>query len=243
MTDDLAIPMSARTNPGAAGRWRLHVLLAVQSLVVVLVSLNRLGSWTEGYVAPNQFLRWVDLGNVVLALVSLVAFYLLKRHVEAGAVSGLGLGVTFVVGAFLLAASYGDHETTNYLHVRFCPDAAAGRLCDIIAYHDDSFSHLMFFAGFTIINLVIMLTQVRHPDPHPSGRWDTVLITFNALFIGAGIVANLAFEAIGLDLYVVAVIAALALGLLLLRPRQPILQYYAIAYIVGLVGTALIKLT
>jgi hypothetical protein len=38
---------------------------------VVLVSLNRLGSWADGYVAPNQFLRWVDLNNMVLALVSL----------------------------------------------------------------------------------------------------------------------------------------------------------------------------
>ena len=100
----------------------------------------------------------------------------------------------------------------------------------------------MFFAGFTIINLVIMLTQVRHPD-RIFGRWDTVLVALDALFIAAGIMANLAFEAIGLDLYVVAVMAALALGLLLRRPRQPILQYYAIAYIVGLVGTALIKLT
>ena len=126
---------------------------------------------------------------------------------------------------------------------RFCPNGSVAQLCDIIAYHDDGFSHLLFFAGFTIINLVIMLTQVRRPDPHPPSKWDTVLIALNALFIGAGILANLAFEAIGLDLYVVAVIAAVALGLLLRRPRQPIMQYFTIAYIVGLAGTALLKLT
>jgi hypothetical protein len=39
----------------------VHRLLGVQSLVVVLVSVNRLGSWTDGYVARNEFLRWVDL--------------------------------------------------------------------------------------------------------------------------------------------------------------------------------------
>lgn len=53
----------------------------------------------------------------------------------------------------------------------------------------------------------------------------------NGLFIGAGIVANLAFEVIGLDLYVVALLAALAL-----------VVYYSCAYSVGLVVTILIKL-
>ncbi len=106
---------------------RMHLLLGVQSLVVVLVSVNRLGSWTEGYVAPNQFLRWVDLNNMILALFSLLAFYLLREQLteEPAARPGAthrGLALTFIVGAYLLAASYGSHEVTNYLHVRFCPD-------------------------------------------------------------------------------------------------------------------------
>ena len=58
---------------------RIHSLLAVQSVVAILVSINRLGTWTLGYVLPNQFLRWVDFNNMlVLPLISLVAFYLLK---------------------------------------------------------------------------------------------------------------------------------------------------------------------
>jgi hypothetical protein len=225
----------------------LHLLLGVQSLVVVLVSVNRLGSWTKGYVAPNEFLRWVDLNNMLLALVSLVAFYLLKEHLayESPAFGGRAhraLGVTFVVGAYLLAASYGSHEVTNYLHVRFCPDETATRLCDVVAYNDDGFSHLVFFAGFTVVNLVIMLTQLVFPDREPLTLVDTLLVVFNGLFIGAGIFANLAFERIGLDLYVVAVIAVLAVGLLVRRPREPVLRYYAVAYVVGLLATAVAKL-
>jgi hypothetical protein len=223
-----------------------HALLGVQSLVVVLVSLNRLGTWSQVYVAGNEFLRWVDLFNLVLALVSLVAFHLLREHLasEGGSrpAADRTLGVGFIVGAYLLAASYGTHEVTNYLHVRFCAESA-DRLCQIIAYHDDGFSHLMFFAGFTVINLVIMLTQVAHPSPVVPTIADTVLIVVNALFIGAGIFANLAFEEIGLDLYVVAIIAALSVLLLWRMPRQPILRYYAVAYVVGLVATALVKLT
>ena len=36
---------------------RIHALLGVQSLVAILVSINRLGAWTLGYVLPNEFLR------------------------------------------------------------------------------------------------------------------------------------------------------------------------------------------
>lgn len=39
---------------------RIHWLLSVQTGVILLGSLNRLGSWTLGYVAANEFLRWVD---------------------------------------------------------------------------------------------------------------------------------------------------------------------------------------
>ena len=34
-------------------------------VVVVLVSVNRLSALTLSYVAPNQFLRWVDLINML----------------------------------------------------------------------------------------------------------------------------------------------------------------------------------
>jgi hypothetical protein len=77
----------------------------------------------------------------------------------------------------------------------------------------------------------------RSNDPHKS------LIGARKLFIGAGIFANLAFEEIGLDLHVVAIIAALAVGLLWRRRGQPILRYHAVAYLVGLVATGVAKLT
>lgn len=153
------------------------------------------------------------------------------------------MGLSFIVGAYLLAAGYGDHETNNYLHGRFCPPQDTGQLCAIIGYHDDGFSHLLFFAGFTTINLVIMLTQVRHPARQPLTRRDVAVLYVNALFIAAGIVANLAFETIVYDLYVVAAVALAAGGLLLRYRSQPILIYYTVAYVLGLVITAALKLT
>ena len=117
---------------------RIHSLLAVQSVVAILVSINRLGTWMLGYVLPNEFLRWVDFNNMlVLPLISLVAFYLLKKTIEYDSPlregrSHLAINLVFIVGVYLLASSYGDHEVTNYLHVRFCLDDSTSDLCRIV---------------------------------------------------------------------------------------------------------------
>jgi hypothetical protein len=238
-------PIDSRVQASARpSRLGLHLLLASQSVIVVLLSINRLSSATTGFVVENEFLRWVDLNNLILGLASLVTAYLLIRHLEYDSPRRHGsahrvLGLAFFVGAVLYAASYGDHEVTNYLNTRFCGTVdAAGAPCEIIAFHDNEFSHYLFFVGFTVINISIMLTQVVFPDDRPSTLADNALVALNALFVAAGIVANLGFEEIGLDLYVVAAVATLATVLLVRNRRQLILRYYAIAYVVGLAGAA-----
>jgi hypothetical protein len=199
-------------------------------------------------VAPNQFLRWVDLNNMlVLPLLSVVAFYLLKRQMESGRVvqnsrAQLALNLAFLVAVYLLGASYGAHEVTNYLHVRFCPPAEQNLLCSIIAFNDDEFSHWVFFAGFALINAALLFWQALFPHPQRLARLDLLLLGINGLFIGAGIFANLAFEVIGLDLYVVALLAALALILLVRKGAQPLYVYYTTAYWLGLAATVVYKL-
>jgi hypothetical protein len=241
-----SISASAKA-PASAKLAPVHWLLAVQSLVVVLVSINRLGSLTLNYVASNEFLRWVDFHNMLtLPLISVLAFYLLKKQLErTGTVRSerahLALNLVFLVGVYLLGASYGDHEVTNYLHVRFCQADASSALCRIVIFNDDEFSHWVFFTGFVLMNAALMLFQVIFPFPsRPSGR-DLLFLAVNGLFIGAGIFANLAFEAIGFDLYVVALLAVLAVALLWRRGPQPLLVFYSVAYTLGLVGTFLYK--
>ncbi len=226
---------------------RIHVLLAVQSLLVVGVSINRLGKWTLGYVAPNEFLRWVDFHNMLtLPLVSIVAFYLLKKEVEAAGPSRSDRGqlwanVAFVVGVYLLGAGYGDHEVTNYLHSRFCGRGDTSPLCRIVIFNDDELSHWVFFAGFVLVNAALMVLQALFPRRAAPSASDLVLLAANGLMIGAGVFANLAFERIGLDLYVIALLAIVAFALLRRLGKQPLLVYYATAYGLGLVATALYK--
>ena len=218
---------------------RIHILLGIQSIIGILVSLNRLGPWTLGYVLSNQFLRWVDLNNILLSLASLVALYLLKKTIEydSPAREGgthLAWNLVFIVGVFITAASYGDHELTNYLHQRFCSTETTSDLCRIIIFNDDEFSHWVFFTGFVMVNTAILFLQNIFPYRGKISSSDIALLTLNALFLGAAILANLGFEEIGLDLYVVTLLALISTYLLWRRGRQPMFIYYTIAYWLGL---------
>jgi len=218
---------------------RIHSLLAVQSVVAILVSVNRLGTWTLGYVLPNQFLRWVDFNNMlILPLISLVAFYLLKKTIEYDSParegrSHLTVNLVFIIGVYLLAASYGDHEVTNYLHVRFCLDDSASDLCRIVIFNDDEFSHWVFFTGFVMMNAALLFLQNLFPHTEKLIGKDIVLLVVNSIFLAAGILANLGFEEIGLDLYVVAFLAILSVYFLWKRGKQPLFVYYSSAYGLG----------
>lgn len=238
--------MAAQSITGRRLSW-LHTLLAVQSVVIVLLSINRLSTLTLGYVAANQFLRWVDFNNMlVLPLISLSAFYLLKKYLEYTNAAREGfwhraLGLTFMIGVYLLGAGYGDHEVTNYLHSRYCAQDQTSDLCRIIIFNDDEFSHWVFFAGFVLTNAVLMLLQLVFPWQAKLTKGDLALLVVNGLFIALGVFANLAFEVIGLDLYIVALLAILAVGLLWRYGRQPLLIYYSTAYLLGLIATGLYK--
>jgi hypothetical protein len=220
-----------------------HTLLGVQSLVAILVSVNRLGTWTLGYVLPNEFLRWVDFNNMlILPLISVVASYLLKKTIEYNSPQReskphLGWNLVFIVGLYLLAASYGDHEVTNYLHQRFCAADTTSDVCRIVIFNDDEFSHWIFFTGFVMVNAAILFLQNIFPLRERLTNTDFALLVLNALFLGAGVFANLGFEEIGLDLYVVALLAFISVYLLWRRGRQPMFIYYTIAYWLGLVGS------
>jgi hypothetical protein len=221
---------------------RIHTLLGVQSVLAILVSINRLGTWTLGYVLPNEFLRWVDLNNILIALISAVALYLLKKTLEYDSPAREGRAhmswnLIFIVSLYLTAVSYGDHEMTNYLHFRFCLNDTTSDLCRIVIFNDDEFSHWLFFAGFILGNAAILFIQDLFPHRGNLSGVDIGLLLLNSLFLGLGVLANLGFEEIGLDLYVVALLAIISAYLLWQRGKQPIFIYYTAAYWLGLIGS------
>ena len=218
---------------------RIHILLGIQSLIGILVSVNRLGPWTLGYALSNQFLRWVDINNLLLSLTSLAALYLLKKTIEYNSPAReghahLAWNLVFIIGVYLTAASYGNHEVTNYLHQRFCTTDITSDLCRIVIFNDDEFSHWIFFTGFVMVNTAILFLQGLFPHRGTPSNGDVALLGLNALFLGTAILANLGFEEIGLDLYIVALLALISTFFLWRRGRQPMFIYYTVAYWLGL---------
>ena len=240
------VPALPEGEPERAWLRRLHVLLGAQSLLLVLASINRLTGLTDAAVLPHGSLRVVELLNLlVLPPASALAYYLLLEHLLGGVAPDRrrALRLAFLGALYLFAMSYGMHEPANSLNERFC-GGETGPLCQIVAYQDDELSHQLFFAGFAGIAAVLLIAQAVATGPAAAalrGR-DRGIVLANATLIAAAIVANLGFEEIGLDLLVVAFVAALALALLRMRGTRPLIVYFAWAYVAGLLATMLAQL-
>jgi hypothetical protein len=225
---------------------RLHVLLTAQSALLVLASINRLWDATDVRVLPHGSLRVVDVLNLlVLAPASALVLYLMLEHVlgDASDRARRRLRLAFLAALYAFAASYGMHEPADFLHAEFCGGRERGALCESVTYHDDELSHGLFFVGLAAMDAVLLLAQAGASSLGTRlGRRDLLLVLANASVVAVAIVANLGFEEIGLDLFIVAGVAALALLLLRHRGRRALIVYFGWAYLAGLVATLAVKL-
>ncbi|MEK7517037.1 MAG: hypothetical protein AAB583_00675 [Patescibacteria group bacterium] len=231
---------------------KIHLLLTGLSVTILLLSLNRFTSFTLSYLQPYDFLRWLDFNAMIpIPLLSILLYYFLLREVTYESSFKktklyIFLFTLFTVGVYLFGASSGNHEVTNYLNTRFCERGTIDSpLCNIIAYNDDEFSHLIYYLGFVFMNVVLLLMEYNMPRKKGMVKKDYIFVSLNALFIGLGIFANLAFEEIGIDLYVFGFLMVLSLYLLYSKKvvsKFPITYYFAVSYTIGVVGTSIFKL-
>ena len=229
---------------------RVHLLLTGLSLVILLLSLNR--SFTLSYLQPFDFLRWLDFNAMIpIPLLSIILYYfLLKDTVRDSVFKKTALYsflfVMFITSVYLFGVSSGDHEVTNYLNTRFCDRGEIkSTLCNIISYNDDEFSHYVYYLGFVLMNLVLIFMEYNVPRQKAMTRKDYIFVSLNALFIGLGVYANLAFEEIGIDLYVFGFLMLVSLYILFIKKivsKLPLTYYFAFSYTVGVVGTTIYKL-
>lgn len=231
---------------------RMHLLLTGLSIVILLLSINRLTSFTLSYLQPYDFLRWIDFNAMIpIPLLSIILYYLLLRELiyESSFKKTklyILLFLLFITGVYLFGASSGNHEVTNYLNTRFCEKGTIdSSLCNIIAYNDDEFSHIIYYLGFVFMNIVLLLMEYNMPRKKGMVKKDYIFVSANALFIALGIFANLAFEEIGIDLYFFGFLMLLSLYLLYSKKivsKLPLTYYFAVSYTVGVVGTGIYKL-
>ncbi|MBI2600576.1 hypothetical protein HYW42_01370 [Candidatus Daviesbacteria bacterium] len=233
---------------------RFHLILTGLSLNIILLSLNRLTEFTQGYLQPFEFLRWLDFNAMLpIPLLSVLLYYLLRKEVLydspfSKSTLYIILALIFIAGVYFFGAGSGDHEVTNYLNSRFCQ---AGRvdspICNIISFNDDQFSHYVYYLGFVLLNISLMFLEHFYPRKDSVFKIDLILIVANSLFIAAGIFANLAFEEAVIDLVVFSSVMILALYLLIFTQRKltwlPVTFYFALSYTLGVLATLLYKLS
>ena len=230
---------------------RVHLILTGLTLTIILLSINRLTNFTQNYLQPFEFLRWLDFNAMLpIPLMSIILYYLLKREIvydspflKTG--KYILLMVVLITGIYFFGAGSGDHEVTNYLNYRFCDQGKVDSpICNIIHYNDDEFSHYVYYVGFILMNVALMLIEYNLPRKNDVKKKDLILISVNSLFIALGIFANLAFEEIGLDLVFFGSVMLLSIYLLLQKSykKLPVTFYFGVAYTVGVVGTLLYKM-
>ena len=230
---------------------RVHLILTGLTLTIILLSINRLTNFTQNYLQPFEFLRWLDFNAMLpIPLMSIILYYLLKREIvydspflKTG--KYILLMVVLITGIYFFGAGPGDHEVTNYLNFRFCDQGKVDSpICNIIKYNDDEFSHYVYYVGFILMNVALMLIEYNLPRKNEVKKKDLILISVNSLFIALGIFANLAFEEIGLDLVFFGSVMLLSIYLLLQKSykKLPVTFYFGVAYTVGVVGTLLYKM-
>lgn len=231
---------------------RVHLILTGLSLTIIALSVNRLTNLTQGYLQPFEFLRWLDFNAMIpIPLASIILYYLLKREivydspfVKKGLYAFLML--LFVSGIYFFAAGSGTHEVTNYLNSRFCDfGKTQNALCNIIGYNDDQFSHYVYYLGFVLINVALMLFEAKLPRKKAVSKINLIFVAVNSLFIALGIFANLAFEEALIDIFVFGGVMLLSLYLLFFKVKKvgqlPVTYYFAVSYTLGVVATIFYK--
>ena len=220
---------------------RFHLILIGLSSSIVILSLNRLTPITQTYLQPFEFLRLMDvLAMIPIPLSSVLLYVLLKEQITKS--THVLYTLILITGIYLFAAGSGDHEVTNYLNIRFCDSGkSTTAICNSIAYNDDEFSHYVYYAGFILLNIALMAYEYSYPRIKPIRGIDIAGIFANSFIIGLGIFANLAFEEIGIDLYIFGAVMLLAIWLLF-KGKQPATylpatMYFAMSYALGVTGT------
>ncbi|MBX3037427.1 MAG: hypothetical protein KF758_11015 [Anaerolineales bacterium] len=217
-------------------RLQIHGLLFLQSVMLIVFSVNRLSSLTAFPVNNNPFIRWTEIINLlVIPPVEILIFYFLMRVLGGkDGIANLSLNIVFLLGVYLLGASYGNHETTNYLNNSFCfPNEVGSELCKAIEYHDNLFSHWLFFTGFVFLNGSLICLQWLSNVAIALSKRDLLLLAINGVILATGIFFNLIFQTAGPDIIVIVLLALLSYYIWLKSGTKPLTIYYLVAFGVG----------
>jgi len=232
---------------------RLHILFSLNSLVVVLVSIERFSFTTHILLQPYQFLRLHEaLQIVVLILATVIIPFFLFQEVTSdfslltkNKRRGMLLGSVFITGIYFYASGNAFHELASFLFNQYCDVTnVSGQLCGSLFFNDYYTGNVLYFIGAFLFTLALILLEIVQPHVLMTKR-DMWLLVPNGLIYALAIVAYAGFDRVLVGLVYSLVTTLVVVVIILIYRKElrslPITSYTALTYIVGTLVACLVR--
>jgi hypothetical protein len=232
---------------------RLHILFSLNSLAVVLVSVERFSFTTRVLLQPYNFLRLheaIQITILILATV-IIPFLLFKEAtgdfslLTKGSKKNLALAVIFVSGVYFYASGNAFHELASFLFNQYCDvTRVAGALCSGFFFNDYYIGNILYFIGAFLMTITLILFEVSQPRLSMTRR-DFWLILPNCIIYALAILAYAGFDRVLVGLVYAIVTTLVVVGLLFSQRKAiqhlPITYYTALTYLLGTLAACIVR--
>ncbi len=232
---------------------RLHFLFSLNSLVVVLVSIERFSFTTHILLQPYQFLRLHEAVQITVLILAtaIIPFFLLKEVTDnfslltKGKKSNLFLGVLFLAGIYLYASGNAFHELASFTLNQYCNvSTLSSPLCQGLFFNDYYTGNVLYFVGAFLFTIALILLEVAQPHLEMTRR-DIWLLLPNCLIYALAIVAYAGFDRVLVGLVDSLCTTIVVVGILLINRkvvrRLPLTNYTALTYLIGTLIACLVR--
>lgn len=232
---------------------RLHILFSLNSLVVVLVSIERFSFTTHVLLQPYQFLRLHEAIQIVVLILAtaIIPFFLFQEVtgnfslLAKGKKHSMLLGVVFIAGLYFYASGNAFHELASFILNQYCDvNRVSGQLCAGLFFNDYYTGNVLYFIGAFLFTLALVLLEISQPRILMTRR-DLWLLVPNCLIYALAIVAYAGFDRVLVGL-IYALLTTLVVSGILLKYRKevrslPFTDYTALTYTIGALVACFIR--
>jgi|SRR5947209_1688774 len=232
---------------------RLHILFSLNSLAVVLISIERFSFTTRILLQPYQFLRLHEALQIVVLILAtvLIPFFLFQEvtaHFSLLAKDkkrGMFLGSVFIAGIYFYASGNAFHELASFLLNQYCDVArVSGQLCGSLFFNDYYTGNILYFIGAFLFTLALILLEIVQPRILMTKR-DLWLLVPNSLIYALAIVAYAGFDRVLVGLVYSLITTLVVVAILLIHRRElrflPVTSYTALTYVIGTLVACLVR--
>lgn len=232
---------------------RFHLLFSLNSLVVLLVTIERFSFTTRILLQPFQFLRLHEAIQITVLILAtaVIPFFLFKEVtgnfslLAKGKRSYLFLGAVFIAGIYFYASGNAFHELASFTSNQYCNvNAPSGPLCQGLFFNDYYVGNGLYFVGAFLFTIALVLLEVAQPRLEMT-RQDLWLLLPNCLIYAFAIIAYAGFDRVLVGLVYSLGTTVVVVALLLINRKEvrhlPFTDYTALTYLIGTLVACLVR--